>query len=132
MFRNIDTDLTTQYQTSQIPIFKKLVEQNKFLSDFHIVCNDQYIGVEKKYNIDNNIFWVNIEIEDAETIEEIKTYEVWFMRHENAWYPKNEYEEFESYPIKHSYFNNIRELQEMINALNRGNLEKANRMMQNN
>ena len=124
--------LITEYQKKQIPIFKYLINKNDFLFDFNLVTNNQFVSIEKKYVINNKDFWVNIEIEDAKSISEIDCYEVWFKHHDENWRPSNEYEEIEDYPIKHSSFNNIKDLRKMVDSLNNNNINTADELMDYN
>lgn len=122
------TNSITEFQKAQIPIFKKLIKENCFFKDFNIVTEEQYVGIEKKYDS----FWVYIEIEDAKTMSEINGYEVWFNEHEQAWFPSNEKEEDESYPKKHSFFDNFQDLKKLITNLNDNNLIIVNELMDKN
>lgn len=124
MYPNWKSDIVTEYQTYQIPIFKYLI--NNHLFGYKITTCDQYVGVEKKYTINNKTFWVYIEIEDAKTLESINAYEVWFNYHENSWLPSNPEEESEDYPIKHGYVDTIDELKELIAYLDDNDLVNAN------
>lgn len=107
-------EVITKYQTLQIPIFKRLIESNEFLKDYEIAIDDQYISIEKKYDS----FWINIEIGDVESFEDIRYYDVKFMRHENSWLPSDENEEMESYPIKSWIFYDIESLKNFIEKYN--------------
>ena len=127
----VDTELATKYQAIQVPIFQWLLDSNNFLSDFKIVSDDQYVGIEKEYNIDDNKFLVRIEIEDAESIQDIDTYEVWFNYHETGWYPSNEVEEAEDYPIKHGCMDSLDDLEYLIDLLNQGDYTTAITLMNN-
>ena len=119
------TEAATKYQSLQVPIFEYLVKTYVWLNDFQITTQDQYVGLQKQYGD----FWVYIEIEDAESLQEIEGYEVWFQHHEVGWYPSNVEEEDESYPIYHSFFETIEELGELIYMLNNDDFVGANAMM---
>lgn len=120
-----ESESVTKWQSLQVPIFKQLIDEHDFLSGYTIVTDNQYVGMEKKYEtVSGGHFYVNIEIEDIETAEELDGYVVRFMRHDAYWLPANEEEEVESYPIKRVDIDDIESLQTFVDELNRGNFEE--------
>lgn len=107
------TAFNEKWVETQKPIFRRLIDENPCFSGFRIVSKDQYVGLEKMYAPpDRSAFWVYIEIEDAETFEDVSYYEVWFRQHEN-----DSTEEEETF--KHGYFS-LEGVRDMIETMNRG------------
>ena len=102
-----------RWQSIQIPIFKHLIENNSFLKDYNIVCSDQYVSMEKRYGK----IWINIEIEDAQSLEDIDCYVVTYNLHDSNWLPSKVEEEGESIPIKTVTCDTIDELKKLIESL---------------
>lgn len=122
-------DFVLKWVSMQTPIFRRLIEENTCFAGFQVVYNDQYVGIEKVY-CKETPFCVHIEVEDAETFEDVFSYEVWFKHHENNWYPSNEEEELEDYPIKHAWFGSLGEVCDIVESLNREDFERAYQLME--
>lgn len=104
------TNFITEWQNKQIHIYRHLIDKHFY--GFTIVSDDQWTSIEKQFQ--NNGKWVNIEIEDAESLEEVDHYVVCLQQHNSKWLPSCEEEEQDTIPITSVICNSVEEVMQTI------------------